>query len=79
MLSLRNGFPLMGMLLGAIVGFFVYLLAFLFGMSFADHRMMHVLVDVLWQMAEQSLGGLTVSLGIIYDMHQNFLESERAH
>ena len=75
---IKNGFPMMGLLAGIVVGFVVYLLAFIFGMSFADHRMMHVLVDVLWQMVEQGLGGLLVSLGIIYDMHQSFLEHERA-
>jgi hypothetical protein len=37
----------------------------------------HVLVDVLWQMVEQGIGGLAVSLGIIYDLHQRFLEQER--
>jgi hypothetical protein len=36
-----------------------------------------VLVDVLWQMVEQGIGGLAVSLGIIYDLHQRFLEQER--
>jgi hypothetical protein len=76
-ISLRQGFPLKGMLVGSIIGFVVFLLAFLFGMSFTDHAMMHLVVDVLWQMAEQSIGGLAVALGIIYDLHQNFLEHER--
>ena len=39
--------------------------------------MMHIVVDILWQMLEQALGGLMVSLGI-YDMHRAFLEHERA-
>jgi hypothetical protein len=38
-----------------------------------------VVVDILWQMVEQGLGGLIVSLGLIYDMHRSFLESERAN
>ncbi len=78
-IGLRQGFPLKGMLFGAVVGFVVFLIAFIFGMSFTDHKIMHVLVDVLWQMAEQGLGGLVVSFGIIYDLHQGFLENERAN
>jgi TRAP-type mannitol/chloroaromatic compound transport system permease small subunit len=65
------------MLLAAAVGFFVYLLIFVLGMSFAKQGMMHVVVDILWQMFEQSMGGLMVSLGMIYDMHKRFLDQER--
>lgn len=76
-ISLKRGFPLMSMLLGAAIGFVVYLLVFIFGVSFAKHGLEHVLVDILWQMVEQALGGLMVSLGIIYDLHRNFLEAEK--
>ncbi|MFN3875236.1 MAG: hypothetical protein ACK4L7_04910 [Flavobacteriales bacterium] len=76
--SLKGPFPLAAMLLGAPVGFFVYLVIFTLGMSFAKHGIEHIVVDVLWQMVEQALGGLMVSMGIIYDMHQRFLEQERA-
>ncbi len=77
-ISLKRGFPFMASLLAAAIGFFVYLVIFVLGMSFAsDHGMMHVVVDVLWQMFEQGVGGLAVSLGIIYDMHKRFLEQER--
>jgi hypothetical protein len=69
----------MAMLIGAATGFAVYLVIFVLGMSFADHGVMHALVDVVWQMFEQGLGGLAVSLGIIYDMRQQFLEHERAN
>lgn len=78
-IKIRHGFPLMGMLMGAIFGFVVFLIAFIFGMSFTDKQAIHIVVDVLWQMLEQGLGGLTISLGIIYDLHQNFLENERVH
>jgi hypothetical protein len=61
------------------VGFFVYLVIFVLGISFAKHGMVHVLVDVLWQMFEQGVGGLAVSLGIIYDMRQSYLEAEQGH
>lgn len=77
-ISIRQGFPLKGALLGAVVGFVVFLVAFIFGMSFTDHQLVHVLADVAWQMVEQGAGGLVVSLGIIYDLHQTFLENERA-
>ncbi|HRH70070.1 MAG: hypothetical protein JNL43_03460 [Flavobacteriales bacterium] len=78
-ISLKRGFPFSAALVGAAVGFFVYLLIFVLGMSFAKSGMVHVVADVLWQMLEQGLGGLCVSLGIIYDMHKRYLESEKAH
>lgn len=77
-ISMKHGFPLKGMLMGAVVGFVVFLVAFIFGMSFTDKYLVHILADVAWQMVEQALGGLVVSLGIIYDLHQTFLENERA-
>jgi len=77
-ISLKGAFPLMCMLAAAAAGFFVYLVIFVLGMSFAKAGMVHMVVDVLWQMFEQALGGLAVSLGVIYDMHQRFLEQERA-
>ena len=76
-INLKRGFPLMAMLLGAAIGFVVYLLVFILGVSFAKHGLEHVVVDVLWQMLEQALGGLMVSLGIIYDLHRSFLEAEK--
>jgi len=78
-ISLRKAFPMMSMLLGAAIGFVVYLVVFILGMSFASKGFVHVVVDILWQMVEQGLGGLIVSLGLIYDMHRSFLESERAN
>ncbi|MDQ3101071.1 MAG: hypothetical protein M3R08_06770 [Bacteroidota bacterium] len=76
-ISLKTAFPFYAILIGAAVGFFVYLVIFVMGISFAKHGMVHVLVDVLWQMFEQGMGGLAVSLGIIYDMRQAFLENEQ--
>ncbi len=77
--SLKRGFPLSGLLIGAATGFFVYLIIFVMGMSFAKSGAVHVAADVLWQMLEQGMGGLVVSLGIIYDMHQRYLDAERSH
>ncbi len=78
LISLKGAFPFFSMLLGAAVGFVVYLVIFVLGMSFAKDGMVHMVVDVIWQMVEQGVGGLMVSLGIIYDMHKRFLEQERA-
>lgn len=77
-ISLKRAFPFTSALLGAVVGFVVYLVIFVLGMSFVKTGMVHVLVDVLWQMLEQGVGGLCVSLGIINDMHRRYLETERA-
>ncbi len=77
-ISLKRGFPLMSMLLGAAVGFVVYLLVFILGMSFASREVVHIVVDILWQMLEQGLGGLMVSFGLMYDMHRTFMDAERA-
>ncbi|MEO8591439.1 MAG: hypothetical protein ABI432_18810 [Flavobacteriales bacterium] len=77
-ISLKGAFPLMAMFVGAALGFFVYLVIFVLGMTFTKHGMMHVVVDILWQMLEQGLGGLAVSLGIIYDLHRQFMKQERA-
>ncbi|MBL7962443.1 MAG: hypothetical protein JNM31_01240 [Flavobacteriales bacterium] len=77
-INLKHAFPFMSMLVGAIVGFIVFLIVFTLGFSFTKDGMVHMLVDVLWQMFEQAMGGLMVSLGIIYDLHRSFLEQERA-
>ncbi len=77
-ISLRSAFPFYSILIGAAVGFFAYLVIFVLGISFAKNGMVHVMVDVLWQMFEQGMGGLAVSLGIIYDMRQTFLENEQS-
>lgn len=77
-ISLKKAFPFMVMLMAAATGFFVYIVVYVLGMSFMKSEGVHVVIDVLWQMVEQGLGGLMVSLGMIYDMHQRFLEQERA-
>lgn len=76
LISMREAFPFKAMALGGAVGFLVYLVVFILGISFAAHNAMHIVVDVLWQMLEQSIGGLMVSFGIIYDLHRTHLEVE---
>lgn len=77
-ISLKGPFPVMSFLIGAAVGFFIYLVLFVMGLSFAEHGLVHVVVDMLWQLLEQGLGGLAVSLGIIYDLQRSFLDEEQA-
>ncbi|MBK8339499.1 MAG: hypothetical protein IPK99_05570 [Flavobacteriales bacterium] len=76
--SLKKAFPLMSFALGGASGFVVFLLVYILGMSFVEHGAMHAAVDAIWQILEQGLGGLMVSFGIIYDLHRQFMESERA-
>lgn len=75
-IEMKAGFPFKSMGLAAVAGFLVYLMVLIMGMSFADHGAVHIAVDVLWQMFEQGMGGLAISLGIIYDMHRAFIEAE---
>ncbi|MFZ1658628.1 MAG: hypothetical protein WAT61_07410 [Flavobacteriales bacterium] len=77
-ISMKTGFPYKGMAIGAVSGLAVYLLVFISGLSFASHEIHHVFLDAVWQVIEQMVGGLMVCLGIIYDMHRRFLETERA-
>lgn len=78
-ISLKWGFPWKAMVIGASSGIFVYFVIFATGLSFASHGIEHVVVDILWQVLEQGIGGLMVSVGIIYDLHRSFMESEQAH
>lgn len=78
-ISLKMGFHWKAMMVGAMVGVTIYLVVLLSGLSFASHGIEHVVVDLIWQVVEQSVGGLMVSLGIVYDLHRSFMEAERAH
>lgn len=78
-ISLKTGFPWKSMLAGAIMGVLIYGVVLASGLSFASHGIQHVVVDLVWQVVEQAVGGLMVSLGIIYDLHRSFMEAERAH
>lgn len=49
-----------GMLLGACLGFFIYLMAFVLGVSFNPNSLEHTVVDFLWQMFEQGVGGAAI-------------------
>lgn len=78
-ISMKSAFPMKTMFTGTIAGVGVYLVALASGLSFAGHGIQHAVVDLLWQIIEQGIGGLMVGLGIVYDLHRSFMEAERAH
>lgn len=56
-----------GLLFGVPLGLFVYLIAFVFGISFnGSFKMNHVIMDVTWQVIEQGLGGVVG--GFVYSL-----------
>lgn len=65
-LSMGIGIKMKGGLMGLALGFFIYLIAFVFGISFKGSGTEHVVVDFVWQMIEQGIGGGIV--GFIYQM-----------
>lgn len=60
-LSMGIGLKMKGSLMGMALGFFIYLIAFVFGVSFKGSGTEHVVVDFIWQMVEQGLGGSVVA------------------
>ena len=76
--SLKGAFPIKLAMMGGAFGILVFAVLFLLGLSFTKPDAVHVMADLVWQMAEQAAGGVAVSLGIIYDLRQSFLEEERA-
>lgn len=65
-LSMGIGIKMKGGLMGLALGFFIYLIAFVFGVSFKGSGTEHVVVDFVWQMIEQGIGGGVV--GFVYQM-----------
>ncbi len=68
-LSMGIGIKLKGMMMGIAMGFFIYLIAFVFGVSFKGGGTEHVVLDFLWQMIEQGAGGAAIA--IIYTLAHN--------
>lgn len=65
-----------GLLLGGVLGFFIYLIAFAFGVSFQPNPdLSHLAVDFCWQMFEQGAGGLVC--GLIYGIFTFQMEARR--
>jgi hypothetical protein len=50
-----------GILIGMPMGLFIYLIAFVFGISFySNPTLAHIAFDACWQVIEQGIGGLVV-------------------
>ena len=60
-LSMGIGLKFKGFFLGVACGFFIYLIAFVLGISYNASDAAHTTVDFLWQMIEQGVGGSVVS------------------
>ncbi|MFT4660523.1 MAG: hypothetical protein ACI8XB_000791 [Patiriisocius sp.] len=55
-----------GFMMGAVLGFFIYLIAYVLGISFKTGEFNYVIVvDFLWQMGEQALGGGVVGFAFV--------------
>jgi hypothetical protein len=65
-LSMGIGIKMKGGFMGLALGFFIYLIAFVLGVSFKGSGTEHVVVDFAWQMIEQGIGGGVVSF--VYEM-----------
>lgn len=63
-LSMGIGLKLKGSFMGMALGFFIYLIAFVLGVSFKGNDSGHVVIDFIWQMIEQGIGGSIV--GSVY-------------
>jgi len=74
----KSNFLVKNMMLGAVVGFCFYLITFILGLSFNPHGIEHIIADFVWQMFEQSVGGLVISLVFVYDARKSQLEHEGA-
>jgi len=58
-----------GLIFGIPLGVFVYLIAFVFGISFNSRpNLLHVAMDLTWQVIEQGTGGLVA--GLVFRMVQ---------
>lgn len=55
-----------GIFIGLILGFFIYLVTFVLGISFnSTPKFAYIALDAAWQMFEQGLGGL--ACGLVFD------------
>ena len=69
--DIKMGNALKGLLIGGLLGFLVYLIAFTLGISFQPNpEIKHLALDFTWQMLEQGVGGFVC--GLVYQGVQNF-------
>ncbi len=69
-LSMGIGIKLKSSLIGITLGFFIYLIAFVFGVSFKGSGTAHVVLDFVWQMMEQGIGGSAI--GLVYMLGRRY-------
>ena len=48
--------------IGVFIGFFMYLVTFIFGLSYQDSEFEHIVINFLWQMIEQGIGAFAISV-----------------
>ncbi len=69
-LSMGIGLRMKSSLVGIALGFFIYLIAFVLGVSFTGNQRSHIVVDFVWQMIEQGIGGTVI--GFVYFMARRY-------
>lgn len=75
-LSMGIGLRMKSGFMGVAMGFFIYLIAFVLGVSFGGEHSSHIFVDFAWQMIEQGIGGGVI--GFVYFLsrrHDRVMES----
>lgn len=72
-LSMGIGLKLKSSFMGIAFGFFIYLIAFVLGISFKGNGTAHVVVDFVWQMIEQGIGGSVI--GLVYMLARRYDKS----
>jgi hypothetical protein len=65
-----------GVTIGALMGFFIYLVAFVFGVSFNAGGLKYIVVDFLWQMVEQGVGGAVI--GFLFSLYEEMEKLAKA-
>ncbi len=67
-----------GVGIGTVVGFFLYLIAFTLGVSFHGSGTEHIVVNFLWQMIEQGVGGGAIGFVLLLDHRRARVMGEEA-
>jgi membrane associated rhomboid family serine protease len=72
-LETKNNFAVKGLIRGVVAGVFVFLISYVFGISFNPSKeIQHVFLDFSWQVIEQSFGGFIC--GLVYGMYYRPIE-----
>lgn len=71
-LNLFSSLITKGISFGVVIGFFLYLIAFMLGVSFKAEGVEHIFIDFVWQMIEQGVGGFMIAA-----VHWHFARKEQ--